>query len=207
MKKRIVIILIVFVLLGLIIGLLIKCGAPTPSAEKGKVEAKVERVLFEQAATWNRDLVRQAVSVNAYEMRASDIAWNFSPVLGLGRQPAWPRLWEIFGEGVHLTATPGRFMVKGYQGDRLNFDSTRVAACIKHYKIPTQAWIPEGQLQQYFLPPFEEAVTLLKNTDQTLPLDAKGMKYVDPGNEWNLQDGRFAVMIQDLQKSFVLHKS
>ena len=120
-----------------------------------------------QAATWNPEIVREAASITAYETRASGIPWNFSPVLGLGREPAWPRFWETFGEDVHLAKTLGRAMVKGYQGDQLTSDSTRVAACMKHYigysvprtgKDRTPAWIPERQLRQYFLPPFAEAV-------------------------------------------------
>jgi len=120
-----------------------------------------------QAATWNPGIVKEAASITAYETRASGISWNFSPVLGLGRQPAWPRFWETFGEDVYLTRTLGRAMIKGYQGDKLTADSTKVAACMKHYlgysvpnsgKDRTPAWIPERQLREYFLPPFEDAV-------------------------------------------------
>ena len=120
-----------------------------------------------QAATWNPEIVKEAASITAYETRASGIPWNFSPVLGLGREPVWARFWETFGEDVYLTRTLGRAMVKGYQGDQLTDDSTKVAACMKHYlgysvpnsgKDRTPAWIPERQLREYFLPPFEDAV-------------------------------------------------
>jgi beta-glucosidase len=120
-----------------------------------------------QAATWNPALVKEAASITAYETRASGIPWNFSPVLGLGRQPSWPRFWETFGEDVYLATSLGTAMVKGYQGETLSDDSTKVAACMKHYlgySIPrtgkdrTPAWIPERQLRQYFLPPFVDAV-------------------------------------------------
>ena len=120
-----------------------------------------------QAATWNPEIVKEAASITAYETRASGIPWNFSPVLGLGREPVWPRFWETFGEDVYLTRTLGRAMIKGYQGDQLTDDSTKVAACMKHYlgysvpksgKDRTPAWIPERQLREYFLPPFEDAV-------------------------------------------------
>ncbi|MBS3808456.1 MAG: beta-glucosidase, partial [Bacteroidales bacterium] len=120
-----------------------------------------------QAATWNPEIVKEAASITAYETRASGIPWNFSPVLGLGREPVWARFWETFGEDVYLTRTLGQAMVKGYQGDQLTDDSTKVAACMKHYlgysvpnsgKDRTPAWIPERQLREYFLPPFEDAV-------------------------------------------------
>lgn len=120
-----------------------------------------------QAATWNPELVRQAAAITAYETRASGIPWTFSPVLGLGRSPAWPRFWETFGEDVYLATVLGKEMVWGYQGKELNDDSTRVAACMKHflgYSMPrtgkdrTPAWISERQLREYFLPPFAGGV-------------------------------------------------
>ena len=45
-------------------------------------------------ATWNPTLVRRANQITAYETRASGIAWNFSPVLDLARQPLWSRFFE-----------------------------------------------------------------------------------------------------------------
>jgi beta-glucosidase len=69
------------------------------------------------AATWNEDLVRRANQITAYETRASGIAWNFSPVLDLGRQPLWSRFFETFGEDVHLASTLGAAAVEGEQQD------------------------------------------------------------------------------------------
>ena len=56
------------------------------------------------AATGNVDLVRTESEITALEVRASGIPWNFSPVLGLGRNPMWPRHWETFGK--MLTSAP-----------------------------------------------------------------------------------------------------
>jgi beta-glucosidase len=120
-----------------------------------------------QAAAWSPEMTERVGSITAYETRASGIPWNFSPVLGLGREPAWPRFWETFGEDVYLAKTLGNAMIKGYQGDQLTSDSTKVAACMKHYmgysvpntgKDRTPASIPERELRQYFLPPFAGAV-------------------------------------------------
>jgi beta-glucosidase len=47
-----------------------------------------------QAATWNPDIVKRIGEITAFEVRASGIPWNFNPVLDLGRQPLWPRLWR-----------------------------------------------------------------------------------------------------------------
>ncbi len=120
-----------------------------------------------QAATWNPEISRNIGTITAYETRASGIPWNFSPVLGLGREPAWPRFWETFGEDVHLASVMGTALSEGYQGGRLSDDSTKVAACIKHYvgysapnsgKDRTPASIPERELREYFLPPFEASI-------------------------------------------------
>ena len=46
------------------------------------------------AATFNRDLAFQQGEITAYEVRASYIPWNFSPVLDLGKSPLWPRIYE-----------------------------------------------------------------------------------------------------------------
>ncbi|MEM9822454.1 MAG: glycoside hydrolase family 3 N-terminal domain-containing protein [Bacteroidota bacterium] len=118
------------------------------------------------AATWNPELVKDLGKITAYETRASGIPWNFSPVLDVGRDPRWSRLWEGFGEDVHLCSTMGVALVNGYQGNDIG-NPFQVAACMKHflgYSMPitgkdrTQAWIPERQLREYFLPPFRAAI-------------------------------------------------
>lgn len=127
-------------------------------------------ILFPQeiamAATWNPALTEQAASVTAYETRAADIPWNFSPVLDIGRKASWSRLWETFGEDVYLARQMTHAMIKGYEGDDIS-DKYKVASCMKHYmgygfplsgKDRTQAWIPDNSLREYFLPTFAEAV-------------------------------------------------
>lgn len=120
------------------------------------------------AATWNRDLVRRGAAVSSYEMRASSIPWNFSPVLDLGLDPRWPRFWETFGEDPYLASEMGVQMIKGYQGDQNNVGSAeKGAACLKHflgYSVPvsgkdrTPALIPENYLREYHLPSFKAAI-------------------------------------------------
>jgi beta-glucosidase len=118
------------------------------------------------AATFNPSLAFEMGRITAYETRASGIPWTFSPVLDIARDPRWPRVWETFGEDPHLLTVMGEELVKGYQGDDVA-DSTSVAACLKHFlgystplsgKDRTQAWIPERQLREYFLPGFQKAI-------------------------------------------------
>ncbi|HAP61022.1 MAG TPA: beta-glucosidase, partial [Cytophagales bacterium] len=130
----------------------------------------VDATLFPQqvglAATWNPGLVEEAAAMSAYETRASSIPWTFSPVLDLGIDPRWPRMWEGFGEDPYLQAEMGVAMTMGFQGEDIGADD-RIAACLKHYigygtprsgKDRTPAWIPEIMLRELFLPPFQAAV-------------------------------------------------
>ena len=67
------------------------------------------------AATWNPQLVRREHQITAYETRAAGVAWNFAPVLDLGRQPMWSRFFETFGEDSYLAATLGAAAVQAEQ--------------------------------------------------------------------------------------------
>lgn len=116
-------------------------------------------------ASFNPALAQQIAEATAYECQAASLPWNFSPALDVGRQPAWPRLWESFGEDVYLNKVMGLATVEGYQvadGDR-----TKVAACLKHFtgygmplsgKDRTPAWIPERYLREYYLPAYQTAI-------------------------------------------------
>jgi len=117
------------------------------------------------AATGNVDLVRKEGEITALEVRASGMPWNFSPVLGLGRNPMWPRHWETFGEDAYIGSVMAAAYVEGQQGNDIS-QPTKVAACMKHYlgysvplsgKDRTPAYIPERQLRQLFLKPFAAA--------------------------------------------------
>jgi beta-glucosidase len=118
------------------------------------------------AATWNSDLVSQEGEITAWEVRASGIPWNFYPVLDVGRQPLWPRLWETFGEDVHLAKSMGVSYIRGLQGTDFGAPD-KAAACLKHYvgysfpisgKDRTAAWISERMMREYFLPGFEAGI-------------------------------------------------
>jgi beta-glucosidase len=118
------------------------------------------------AASWNLQLMEQGSHITAAETRAAGIPWNFSPVLDVGRQPLWPRLYETFGEDVYLATQMGLAALRGYQGTDPSAPD-RVAACLKHYigySYPTTghdrtpALIPELTMREYFLPPFTAAV-------------------------------------------------
>lgn len=129
-----------------------------------------ESVLFPQelgmAATWDAGLVEEIAAITSRDVRASGITWNFGPVLDVGREPRWPRLYETFGEDPYLASVLGVAYVRGSQGtDPSAMD--KVAATAKHYVgysgpdtglDRTPARLTEPQFRDNFLPPFEAAV-------------------------------------------------
>jgi len=118
-----------------------------------------------QAATWNRQLIFNAAVITAYESRAANVPWTFSPTLDLGSNPVWSRQWENFGEDPYLSSELGIQAVKGFQ-DPLG-SKEKIAVSLKHYMAysdpksgndRTDAWIPEHYLREYHLPPYTATV-------------------------------------------------
>lgn len=121
-----------------------------------------------QAASRNLDLIKKGAEITAYETRASGIPWNFSPVLDLGPDPRFPRIWETYGEDPYLTTEIGKVVIKGYEGDDNNISNPfHVASCLKHFlgyqvaasgKDRTPAYISDQTLRDYHLPAFKAAI-------------------------------------------------
>ncbi|WP_262964754.1 glycoside hydrolase family 3 N-terminal domain-containing protein [Methylobacter psychrophilus] len=127
-------------------------------------------VLFPQAismaATFNPELSVKEGEITARELRVSGLQWNFAPVMDIGRQPLWPRLWETYGEDVHLATVLGTSFIKGHQGDDFSAPNKGLT-CLKHYvgygfpingRDRTPAWIGDRMLREYFLPTFEAGI-------------------------------------------------
>ena len=121
-----------------------------------------------QSASRNLELIKKAAQITAYETRASGIPWSFSPVLDLGPDPRFPRIWETYGEDPYLTSEIGKVVVKGYEGDNNDISSPyHVAACLKHFlgyqvsasgKDRTPAYISDQALKEYHVPAFKAAI-------------------------------------------------
>ena len=117
-------------------------------------------------ATFNRDYARMMGEAMAYETRAAQVPWVFSPVMDLGRDPRWPRLWESWGEDPYLQAEMARVETVAIQGDDPNhIDLDHAAVSLKHYmgygvplsgKDRTPAYIAENDLREKFFRPFKE---------------------------------------------------
>lgn len=87
-----------------------------------------------QAASWNMPLIEEAARAAATEASSMGIAWVFSPMVDVCRDPRWGRIAEGPGEDPYLGAEIARAMVRGYQGKDLA-DPTTVMACVKHYAL------------------------------------------------------------------------
>ena len=129
-------------------------------------------ILFPQevniASSFNRTHAYNMGMVTAYESRAANVPWTFSPTMDLGRNPEWPRMWESFGEDTYVNAQMAVSEVKGMQGDDPNHVGPyRIAACAKHfmgYGVPvtgqdrTPASIAASELREKHFEPFKEAM-------------------------------------------------
>ncbi len=121
-----------------------------------------------QAASFNRNIPYRVSQIAAYESRACLIPWVYSPVMDLGRQPLWSRMWESYGEDVYLSCEMAQQAVRGYQGDNPNHIAPdRVAACLKHfmaYGVPvsgkdrTPSSVTERDMREKFFQPFRAAI-------------------------------------------------
>lgn len=118
------------------------------------------------AATWNTELAKQCGEITSVETKASGISWNFYPVMDIGRQPLWSRLWETYGEDIYLASQMGSSYILGAQGNDIGAFN-KLGTCLKHYagySFPingldrTPAWISERMMREYFLPTFEAGI-------------------------------------------------
>jgi beta-glucosidase len=120
------------------------------------------------AASWNPAHARKMGEITAYETRASNVPWTFSPVMDLGIDPRWSRQWEAFGEDPYVASVFVREEIKGLEGEDNNIGaSNKIAACMKHclgYGAPisgkdrTPAYIPSQVLREYHVPAFQSAI-------------------------------------------------
>ena len=119
-------------------------------------------------ASFNIELARQMAEVTAYETRAGNCPWVYNPVLDLGRDPRWSRLWESFGEDAIVNARMAEAEINGYQGDDPNhIGKYKVATSVKHYfaygapfsgKDRTPAYISPAMLREKYFEPFKAAI-------------------------------------------------
>ena len=119
-------------------------------------------------ASFNRDLVKREAEISAYETKAGCIPWTYAPVVDLGRDPRWSRMWENYGEDCYVNAEMGKASVIGFQGEDPNhIGPNHVAACMKHYmgygvpvsgKDRTPSSISRSDMREKHFAPYLEMV-------------------------------------------------
>ncbi len=123
-----------------------------------------EATMFPQeiniAATFDTRHAANMGHVLAYETRAAMCPWTFSPVMDLGRDPRWSRVWESFGEDCYVQAKMAVAETEAVQEES-------VGACLKHYmaygaplsgKDRTPAILTEHEMREKYFRPFKECI-------------------------------------------------
>ncbi len=84
-------------------------------------------------ASWDPMLVERAQTISAKEASSAGIHVTFAPMVDLVRDPRWGRVMESPGEDSFLNQEFAKASVRGFQGENLQADGERVAACVKHF--------------------------------------------------------------------------
>jgi len=144
-----------------------------------------------QAASWNPELVRKGARMAALEAAASGVNWTFAPMIDISRDPRWGRIAESLGEDPYLASVLGVAMLEGFQGGDLAAHGS-IAACAKHFagygasesgRDYNTTNIPENELRNVYLRPFEAAVdagvaTLMASFSELNGVPASGNQFL-----------------------------
>jgi beta-glucosidase len=124
------------------------------------------------AATFNTTMAYRAGVLGSRDTRAAGITWLFAPLLGIGIESRWSRIYETFGEDMIVVGSMAKAMIQGIQTHHGDDDDdgipSQAAASAKHFigysaartghdRAPS--WIPSRQLYQYFVPPWRQVVS------------------------------------------------
>jgi beta-glucosidase len=118
------------------------------------------------AASWDPSVVEEVARSGAVEARGDGLAWVFSPMVDIARDPRWGRIIESSGEDPYLGSALARAWVKGYQQDDLSKPDS-VAVSVKHYAAYGAAIagrdynavdMSDITLRQVYLEPYRAAV-------------------------------------------------
>lgn len=118
------------------------------------------------AATWDTGLVRRVHHAAAVEATAAGVAWTYSPMVDIGRDPRWGRVVEGAGEDPYLGAAMAAAQVHGFQGDDLAAADTLMATA-KHFagygaveagRDYNAVYLPAREFRDVYLPPYRAVV-------------------------------------------------
>ena len=171
------------------------------------------------AGSFNSELAHAMGEISAYETRACNVTWVFSPTLDLSRNQCWPRMWESFGEDPVVQTKMGVALTEGYQGTTPNaIDGHHVAACIKHYMAygaavsgqdRTPSSVSYRELKEKYFPPFKAcieagALSLMVNSslNDGIPFHANKILLTDWAKEGLGWDGMIVTDWADIMNIY-----
>ena len=146
------------------------------------------------SCTWDTVLIEQTARIAAREASADGLAWAFSPMVDIARDPRWGRVSEGSGEDPYLGSAIAAAVVRGYQGKDLRNDET-VMACVKHFALYGGAEagreyntvdMSRIKMMQYYLPPYKAAVDAGVGSVMSSFNEIDGIPAT--GNRWLLTD-------------------
>jgi beta-glucosidase len=171
------------------------------------------------SCSFDTSIVRAGAKVVAKETAPLGLSWNFAPVLDVGKNPYWPRLYETYGEDPLVCGILGSAFVDAYQN--AGTEPFGLAACAKHfigYSDPKSGWdrtpseIPDQILYEHFLPSFEKALeagvkTVMVNSGEVNGEPVHGSKfYIDEILRQRLGfEGVILTDIKDIAKMVEMH--
>src|SRR5450631_346049 len=146
------------------------------------------------SCTWDMELIEKSARIAAREASADGLAWAFSPMVDIARDPRWGRVSEGSGEDPFLGSQIAAAVVRGYQGKNLNSTET-VMACVKHFALYGGAEagreyntvdMSRIKMYQYYLPPYKAAIDAGCESVMSSFNEIDGIPAT--GNRWLLTD-------------------
>jgi beta-glucosidase len=146
------------------------------------------------SCSWDTLLIERSARIAAREASADGLAWAYSPMVDIARDPRWGRVSEGSGEDPYLGSRIAASMVRGYQGKDLRNTET-VMACVKHFALYGGS---EGgreyntvdmsriKMYQYYLPPYKAAIDAGVGSIMSSFNEIDGIPAT--GNRWLLTD-------------------
>jgi beta-glucosidase len=146
------------------------------------------------SCSWDTVMIEKSARIAAREASADGLAWAFSPMVDIARDPRWGRVSEGSGEDPYLGSVIAAAVVRGYQGKDLRNTET-VMACVKHFALYGGA---EGgreyntvdmsriKMYQYYLPPYKAAIDAGAGSVMSSFNEIDGIPAT--GNRWLLTD-------------------
>ncbi|MEI3554464.1 MAG: glycoside hydrolase family 3 N-terminal domain-containing protein [Alistipes senegalensis] len=143
------------------------------------------------SASWDMAAIERMARISALEASAAGIAWTYSPMCDISRDPRWGRVSEGSGEDPYLGEHIAAAMVRGYQGTDLA-DPTTIMACVKHfaaYGAPQAGRdyhtvdMSERTFREVYLPPYRAALdagaaTVMTSFNDYDAVPATGSRYL-----------------------------